>query len=290
MRIGSYDIEREIGTSGTGVIYEAVHLVLPRRAIIKVLHAAVATNAASAVALLREACILEALSHAGIPKVYDSGVLSDRRPWFAVECIGEIDRETLAERMLAHGPMSAGQVTILVRDLAEILEHAHRRGVIHRGLRPDRISCLPLCIFDWSDARTHDASARIPSMLAPGSRPYVAPEVSRGDAADDRADVYALGVIAYQALTGAFPNGVPVCERRPDVIRELATLIDQMIAMDRYDRPSMPEIRAFLDELEPVVNAPRVRKPRWTPAEGVYTAPGVQIALLSPRDRKATRG
>jgi serine/threonine protein kinase len=235
------------------------HQVLPRRAIIKVVHAAFAAESPYVVQTLREACILEAISHPGVPIVYESGLLRDRRPWFAFEVISGPTLEDL----LAPGPLPIAVVARLVRDLADILEHAHRRGVIHRGLRPDRIMVtnhrrFPLCIPDWSEAIAHDASACAPP--SDGLRGYTAPELAHHDASsvervDDRADMFALGAIAYRALTGVLPfEGeavpyIPARDRRPDAPRELAQIIDSMLSFDRFDRPSASEVRGDIDWL-----------------------------------------
>lgn len=281
-RIATYRVERELGSTTTGVLYQAVHLVLPRRATIKVAHAA--RSQQFAVQLLREACLLEALSHPGIPAVYESGLLEDRRPWFASEMI---EGKTLAERM-HEGSLPSSDVAALIRDLASILEHAHKRGVVHRALRPDRVvitgkrDVVSVAIPDWSEARVHDSSATT-TFPAREARPYLAPELSRGEAADDRADVFSLGVLAYQALTGAYPRGtldfafIPTAERCPDAPRELTSLIDQMLSVDRFDRPTSAEIRSDLDWLAHALSIElridthatsgvRIRKPRWTPA------------------------
>ena len=230
---------------------------------------------------MREACILEALNHPGVPKVYESGVLADRMPWFATEIVGG---ETLAT-VLARGSLRAAEVVKVAAGLAETLEHAHRRGVIHRGLRPDRVLLTGkrICIADWSEARAHDAATSIPHVPTP----FTAPEVARGDATDDRADVFALGAIAYLALTGSLPTPqlpVPTAQRCRNAPVELTTLIDEMLAPDRFDRPSAAEVHAELAYLTSVLEAApaehvvlvdtegvpetpalRIRRPRWTP-------------------------
>jgi serine/threonine protein kinase len=267
-RIGNYRVDAELGASGSGLLIEAHHLVLPRRVIIKVVHPAFAQAQSYVLQTLREACILEAIAHPGVPVVYESGVLKDRRPWFALEVI---TGPTL-EDALAHGAISLLEVAGLLRDLADILEHAHRRGVIHRGLRPDRIVLssdrrYPLCIPDWSEAIAHDATAYLPPVSPDGSQSYVAPELAQDGAdghrelVDDRVDMFALGVIAYRALTGALPFAadagrtavddgyVRALDRQPDAPPELAAIIDSLLAFDRFDRPSASEVRADLDWL-----------------------------------------
>jgi eukaryotic-like serine/threonine-protein kinase len=301
-RIGNYRVERELGPTGSGLLLLARHLVLPRRAILKVVHSAFAAVQPFVVQTLREACILEAVAHPGVPVVYESGVLPERRPWFAFE---RVSGPTL-EEVLAPGPLAPGDVAGLIRDLADIIEHAHRRGVIHRGLRPDRVVITadrryPLCVPDWSEAIAHDATTHVPQATPSGSRSYVAPELAHQGAlgtqelVDDRVDVFALGAIAYRALTGRPPfatpesaSYTPAHELRPDAPPELAALIDSLLAFDRFDRPSASEVRADLEWLfasipvlqqrpagepspghdavrdEPA-DAPRTRRSRWTP-------------------------
>lgn len=280
-RIGNYRIDGELGRDATGVVYEARHLVLPRRAIVKVMEST--HPRPLAVQLLREACILEALEHPGTVRVYESGLLPDRRPWFAHE---RVDGATVAD-LLAAGPLDPANAVALLRDIAEVLEHAHRRGVIHCGLRPDRIVItgrsrgFPLCIVDWSDARVHDTSAPMPDATA---NEYAAPELVERGAIDDRVDVFSLGVIAYQALTAHLPfeqitasgevQHVPTEVRCPEAPPEVTTIVDQMLAWERFDRPSSAEVCAELTRLAIEMAPPepraagsiRIRRPRWTPA------------------------
>jgi serine/threonine-protein kinase len=279
-RIGNYRIDAERSRDATGVIYEARHLVLPRRAIVKVMQAKLQM---AAVQLLREACILEALEHPGVIRVYESGLLPDRRAWFAHE---RVDGATVAD-LFVLGPSDPAHASVLLRDLAEVLEHVHRRGVVHGGLRPDLVAVtgrtrgFPLCLTDWSDARTLDTSTPPPVRSAS----YAAPELIEAGPIDDRTDVFALGVIGYQALTGELPfpdvwrgqrapHHVPTESRCPDAPGELTGLIDQMLAPDRLERPSSAEAHADLAaiaaELSPPPPRPigslRIRKPKWTPA------------------------
>src|SRR5688500_647949 len=177
-RIGNYRVDRELGPAGSSLLIQARHLVLPRTALLKVIHPAFADAQRYALAMLREACILDAIAHPGVPIVYESGLLKDRRPWFALEHVAG----STPEDLLAGGPLPAFSVAELVRDLADILDHTHRRGVIHRGLRPERIVITaerryPLCVPDWSDAVAHDATS---PRAAAGSGVYIAPELAQG--------------------------------------------------------------------------------------------------------------
>jgi serine/threonine protein kinase len=263
-RIGNYRIECELGLSGSGLLLAAQHVVLPRRAILKVVHTAFATVQSYIVQALREACILEAIAHPGIPILYEAGLLEDRRPWLAFEA----STGPTLDDLLASGAFPLIEVAALLRDVAGILEHTHHRGVIHRGLRPDRIVITPdrrypLCIPDWSEALVHDTTTPVRQIVPEGSRSYVAPELLREHAGgppglvDGGVDVFALGVIAHRALTGSLPIApglgsepfAPSIERRPDAPHDLAALIDSMLAFDPCERPSAFEVRSRVDWL-----------------------------------------
>ncbi len=136
-------------------------------------------------------------------------------------------------------------VLALLAGVAEILHYAHTRGLVHRNLRPEAIASRPEgpCIVDWSDARARESEAL---QLAPLDwLAYQPPEVIGGEPADSRADVFALGVIAYEALAGAKPSGTGATARRfPAVPTRLLALIDRMLAPDALVRPTSAEVRA----------------------------------------------
>ncbi len=259
-RIGDYRIEAELAASPSVRTCLATHQLLSRPAIIKVARAA-----SDSLGVLREACMLAAMPHPGIARLYETGRIDhagarsaghDQLTWFASEVVEGL---TLASTLALGGALETSIGVGIVRDLAEVLAYAHSRGVVHAGLTPDRIAItarlrgFSLCITDWSTARTHDAQ----TVHAWEPSPYTAPEVVRGEL-DDRADVFALGAIAYRVLTGHVFDGTPIAAKLPQPI---AQLIDSMLAYDRTDRPSSVEVRAALDA--PVEL--RIRKPRWTP-------------------------
>lgn len=272
VRIGDYQIEQELD----GSVYRAVHLVLPRRALLKI-----ARDASESIAVLREACILAALPHPGIVRVYETGRLPDHRSWFAQEIV---DGLTLAGTA-ALGALEPEVALGMIRDVAEILAFAHQRGVIHCGITADglvvagRNRGFPMCVTDWSAARAHDA----PPMPGPGG-PFAAPELAAGDVIDDRADVYSLGLVAYRALAGVDAAGESLAVAAPALPRELTSFVDSMLAADRWDRPSAAEVRTELGFLAGTLGARepvRIRKPRWTP----------QVDLPAPRaDTEADPG
>jgi eukaryotic-like serine/threonine-protein kinase len=252
-RIGDYRIELVLKRGDLWELAAAAHVVLPRVAVIRVAQPGLPS---AGVQLLREACIVEALSHPGVPRLYDCGRLADRRPWIATErVIGRVLSEEISG-----GPMAPAQVAAMVRDIAGVLEHAHRRGVVHRAVRPQTIMITPasergwpVCLCDWSEARTLDA---VPAPRRTG--PHDAPEVARGDVYDGAIDVFALGIVAYEAVTGTqlFEGAAPLTMVEDYVTRYLgvrgaatpacvrfAWLLDSMLAADPAHRPTAADVR-----------------------------------------------
>src|SRR5436190_5950085 len=132
-RIGDYVIDGEADDG-----YQATHVLLPRRVRLDIMHPTFVGLRPVAVRMMREACILEALRHPGVPRIYEVGVLADQRtqrPWIASELV---HGESLATTFLI-GYVTVVEVLAVVRDVADILAHAHARNVVHRGVRPEAI-------------------------------------------------------------------------------------------------------------------------------------------------------
>ena len=246
-RIGDYVVEREVAYDAAAIVYFATHVVLPRQSHIKVTHPG---SRPAAIQLLREACILEALSHPGVPRVHECGVLADRRPWSSIELMPGV----AFDRFVGDRPAALSDVVVALRDVADILRHAHERGIAHRRLTASAILRTQrrrsvYAIEDWADARTLDAEA--------------------GVAVDPREDVQALGAIVFRALTGRDAEpGVSAATHCSAVPTELIAVIDQMLA-EPVARPTSGEVydRALwlCDTLEA---SPLFERPRWTPPGG----------------------
>ena len=254
-RIGDYQLATTLPATTAGVLeFEGMHVLLPRKARLRVLDHSASVIDAIAKRMMREACILEALRHAGFPRIYECGVLDDRRPWIAVELL---DGPTLADA-IADRPLLPAETLALLRDLGEILHHAHMRGVVHCRLRPELIvrHTTGLVITEWGDAHTHDGPAR-PHLEAADKQMYLAPELGREDVHgfDERADIFSLGVIAYEALTIAAPT-IPLSRRLPALPRGIALLIERMTSSTPLARPSASEVRAEAIRLLDIANTP----------------------------------
>lgn len=234
-RVGEFVIEARLGARGTGHLYRATHLVLPRRATIHVLPVADGAMRSAALELLREACVVDALDHPGMPRVFECGMLADRRPWIASELI---EGHTVAH-LLQTQQVTLGALLAIVRDVATVLAEAHRRGLVHGHIAPGAIVLptqlrrFPLCLVDWVGARTHDSTAPLPLVV--GGH-YVAPEQANAIAMTDRSDVYSLGRIGRDLLDC-------VLRDRADVSPLFVALLGSMLDFDPKVRPTSADVR-----------------------------------------------
>ncbi len=226
--IGAYQIVRKLGEGGMGVVYEAEQQSPRRRVALKVLRPGLFTPD-----LIRrfqfEAEALGRLRHPSIAQIYEAGVTSDAsgaRPYFAMELIqGRVLTDWLRGR-----PTKERLATIA--DICDAVQHAHARGVLHRDLKPANIMVtedgLPK-VLDFGVARALDAEAASDTLHTQagqllGTLPYMSPEQVAGDPReiDTRSDIYTLGVILFEALTGTTPHethGLGLIESA-DVIRD----------------------------------------------------------------------
>jgi serine/threonine-protein kinase len=259
--IGSYRLVKEIGRGGMGTVYEAQHVVLPRRAAIKVMHAELRKQPGMATRVVQEASILEDIKHPGIVRVYDCALLADHRPWIAMELV---EGDTLANKLVHGGPLPATEVAKLLAEVADVLANVHARGVVHRDLKPDNLILtpndreFPLRVIDWGVARLGPIGRLTLDGLTPGTPIYMSPEQATGRNIAAPCDIYSLGVIAYEALTGHPPfdgrtlaevvsmhlmSEVAPLRERCGAPKELCDLVHRMLSKDPSLRPSAIEIR-----------------------------------------------
>jgi serine/threonine-protein kinase len=281
--VGAYRIVKEIGRGGMATVYEAAHTVLPRRAALKVMHGALLRQPGMATRMVQEATILEDVRHPGVVRVYDCNLLPDRRPWFAMELV---EGETLANKLNYATTLPAIEVATLLADVTDVLAAVHRTGVVHRDLKPDNLLCTPtdcdyaLRVLDWGVARLGPLGRLTVDGMTPGTPIYMSPEQATGYNIGPACDVYSLGVIAYEALTGAPPfDGRSLAEvvcmhltREPAPLegqchapRELCELVERMLEKDPALRPGAIEVRqiarAIALELSPPYEALEISHP-----------------------------
>ena len=259
--VGSYRLVREIGRGGMGAVYEAKHVVLARRAAIKVMHGELRRQPGMATRVVQEASILEDIRHPGVVRVYECALLPDHRPYIAMELV---EGETLASRLAHQGPLASVEVAMLLAEICDVLASVHARGVVHRDLKPDNVlltPCdrdFPLRVIDWGVARLGPLGRLTLDGLTPGTPIYMSPEQAMGRNIAAPCDIYSLGVIAYELLTGHPPfdgrtlaevvsmhlTSEPVSLRDvSSAPRELANLVHRMLEKDSSLRPGAIEIR-----------------------------------------------
>ena len=215
--MGSYQLGELLGRGGMGEVYKATHRMLARPAAIKLIRPEVIAggNSASAeLAVLRFRREAEAAANLRSPhtvELYDFGVTDDQTLYFVMELLEGMDLESLVQR---HGPLPASRVIHILRQTCASLEEAHVRGLVHRDIKPANIHlgqlglvCDFVKVLDFGLVKPiADRSIEEPlstqAGLIIGTPGYMAPEMALGDSVDGRADIYALGCVAYYLLTG----------------------------------------------------------------------------------------
>jgi len=267
--IGNYRIVRKLGEGGMGAVFEAVHQEIGRRAAVKVLHSQFAQNAQVAARFLNEAKAANLIEHPGVVEIFEFSRLPDGTTYIVMEFL---KGESLAKR-LERGPLGLDTLRIS-RQIASVLAAAHERGIIHRDLKPDNVIIVKdpetpggerAKVLDFGIAKIaeeHTMKTQAGSVL--GTPAYMAPEQCKSASlVSDKSDVYALGVMMYEMLSGHVPftgSGIgdvmiahltqeppPLRQAAPDVSAELAAYVHRMLAKEAPERPTM---RQVIEQLE----------------------------------------
>ena len=207
-RLGAYRLIDKLGEGGTGVVYRAVHVALGKPVAVKVLHADVARDPRLATTLLREGRLASRAHHPGIVDVTDFGTTRDGRTYLVMELL---QWPTLRD-LLRQGALQEDRATGICRQILAALEEAHRQGVVHRDLKPANVFVGPgdlVKIGDFGTARFMGPGTSgvkdTRENTVTGSPDYMSPEHCRGQLTDGRTDIYALGCMLFEMLTGDVP-------------------------------------------------------------------------------------
>ena len=243
--LGSYRLGELLGRGGMGEVYKATHRMLARPAAIKLIRPEVLTGIdgeRSEMALTRFRREAEAAASLRSPhtvELYDFGVTEDETFYFVMELLDGLDLETLVQQ---HGRLPPGRVIHILRQLCESLEEAHSVGLVHRDIKPANIHLGRvglrydfLKVLDFGLVKSMTSTAGANSMetgtgLVAGTPSYMAPEMALGERVDARADIYAVGCVAYYLLTG-------------QVVFEAENAL-QSIAKHLREQPVPPSVRA----------------------------------------------
>lgn len=275
--IGSYRVIRLIGQGGMGAVYESVHAVLGHRVALKVLTCDTQSDATLAQRFFNEARAAGQINHAGIVRVHDIGQVDARTPWMALEFL---DGESLSARMAVvfrqtGRAMSMDDCLWIIGEVASALDAAHEKGIIHRDLKPANIMLVPdpatlhgerAKVLDFGIAKLAHEGTLTQSGAMMGTSLYMALEQFRNAAeVDGKADVFSLGVILYQCLTGRLPHAgdtpyavmgarlldpiTPIVSWIPDLPPEVARLAMAMLEREPAARPTMREVEQAIRRL-----------------------------------------
>ena len=260
-----YLIEGEIGRGGMAAVFRALDLRLHRRVAIKALPPELAFNSDVRTRFLREAQTSAQLSHPNIVPIYTV----DERGGVVYFVMALVDGESLAARVARAPRLTIDETRRILREVADALQYAHERGVVHRDIKPDNIlldrTTGRAVVTDFGIARAAAGDARLTvTGVAVGTPAYMSPEQALGERElDGRSDLYSLGIVGYQMLAGQTPFSAsntpamlvkhvseiprPVRELRPDVPTALASAIDRALAKRAEDR--WPNAGAFRDAI-----------------------------------------
>ena len=278
-RLGPYEILTELGAGGMGQVYRARDTRLGRHVAIKVLPPGTAADSASRERFEREARTVSALSHPNVCPLFDVGE-QDGTSYLVMECL---DGESLAS-LLGREALSLDRVLGIASQIAGGLAHAHAAGVIHRDLKPGNVMVLPdgtVKILDFGLARklVGDSDLTVANLseagVIAGTVAYMSPEQTLGSPIDHRSDIFSLGVVIYEMLTGRRPfDGpsafammqrvvnempTPADDGRPWVPAAVARFVERMMAKSPDARPtSAAEVAAFFRS-QAMTSAPTIQ-------------------------------
>jgi hypothetical protein len=310
-RVGPYIIRREIGRGGMGIVYLADDTRLSRTVALKALNLEISREPDARERFRREARAAAGLSHPGIATVY------------ALEEIGQqlylaseyVPGDTL-RKLVKSGPMPIEQVVDIGLQLARALAVAHTAGVVHRDIKPENVIKTPsgvVKVLDFGLARVEGAANRSQTGVILGTPAYMSPEQARGQHADFRTDLFAVGLVLYELASAVNPfkaatvtatiariveeDPAPLTQVQPSAVPELARIVATCLQKDPLRRHhSTQELVVELEELSadlaerrrtssrrshPVYSAERFR-PRWWWQIHQLAASAVYVLMLYP--------
>ncbi len=279
----TYELDREIGRGGMGIVYKARDRRLKRTVAIKLLPPELAFRSEIRSRFLREAETAAQLSHPNIVPIYSV----DEKDGLVFFVMAYVDGDNLAKMIHDRGALDPTEVRRILRDVADALAYAHAHKVVHRDIKPDNIlldaqSGRPM-VTDFGIARaiSEGGEARLTATgIAIGTPAFMSPEQSAGDRdIDGRSDLYSLGVVAYQMLCGDLPfnatntpallvkhlseRPVPIEQRSSNVPADLGRAV--MLCLEKSPDDRFPSAQALVAALE-TGDVPNLPAPRPMPS------------------------
>ena len=273
--VGKYRIVRLLGTGGMGAVYEVENPEIGQRGALKVLKPEIGAHLELFQRFINEARAANQVRHPSVVKVFDFGYGDDGSPWLVMEYL---EGDSLAARITAAlrlpGHCIGPDGLWMLGELASVLGAAQRAGITHRDLKPGNVMLVPdpvsntgerIKLLDFGIAKLHDDSLTQTGQML-GTPVYMAPEQFKNAAeVNSQADVYGLGVIAYQILCGrlpfeaegvyalmaakAFDSPTPIEKHAPSLAPEVRSLVMRMLEREPKQRPTIAEVEAEIRRL-----------------------------------------
>lgn len=255
-----YHVIKKLGEGGMGAVYLAEHVKMGRKSALKVMHPGMNADPDAIARFNREASNASRLSHPNICGIYDFGETSEGLIYLAMEFI---EGKALTDLIEAGGSLPPARAASIVHQVADALQVAHDAGIVHRDLKPDNImvaknrdgsDLVKVVDFGIAKASSSDAQKVTKTGLVVGTPEYMSPEQLAGDKLDGRSDIYSLGLVAFNCLTGKLPfpsesaqeamimrltdRPRTLAEMRPDVAwpENLQVVMDTALARDAAAR------------------------------------------------------
>jgi tRNA A-37 threonylcarbamoyl transferase component Bud32 len=265
-KFGRYEIKAEIGRGGMATVYHAYDPRFEREVAIKVLPREMLHDVQFRTRFEREAKIIAMLEHPAIVPVYDFGE-EDGQPYFVMRYM---TGGSLSDRM-KNVPMSIQEAARILTHIAPALDDAHNKGIVHRDLKPGNILFDQFnepYISDFGIAKLTEAQTNVTGSAIVGTPAYMSPEQAQGEPIDGRSDIYGLGVILFELLTGQQPyhgdtpmsvvvkqitDPVPhILDVKPDLPPDIEIIIEKAMAKDRNER--FQNVKSLADALTAVAS------------------------------------
>ncbi|MCR5450976.1 MAG: Stk1 family PASTA domain-containing Ser/Thr kinase [Solobacterium sp.] len=270
-----YEVFKHIGQGGMADVFLAVDTILNRQVAIKILRSELSTDAVSVLRFEREAQAATALTHPNIVDIYDVGDYKGHH-YIVMEYV---EGKTLKQVIQARGALLKEEAVDIMKQLVSAIAEAHKRGIIHRDIKPQNVIVKAdgtIKVLDFGIALAKGSMQLTQANNVMGSVHYLAPELARGESASVQSDIYALGIVLFEALTGDVPfkadsavqvalmhmrNEMPsVRVFNPTLPQSVENIVIRATAKDRTQR--YVSCNEMLDDLKTCLRSERLNEPK----------------------------
>jgi len=300
-RVGKYEIQAELGRGGMGAVYRGYDEMLDRSVAVKVLAPHLVWEKEFVERFVREARAAAKLKHPNIVTIHDVG---QEGGWYYF-VMEYLEGRTLTDLIQDRGPMGVEEALRVLRPLADALDYAHHRGLVHRDVKPGNVivdPAGPVTLTDFGIVRAAQETRLTATGTIVGTPEYMSPEQAKGLAVGAHSDQYSLAVVAYEMLSGQVPFEAestlallhkiaydpppPLHQARPDLPVEMEQVLVKALAKEPGDRYAT--VSAFVDALERASSAAKVGEAVPAP-QVVAPSAGGPTRLVGPQEIPAPK-